>query len=154
MFLENRQIELIKNAIKDYNFIKEEVEFRISKDYSLEEISKVLSKFKGVCIDNLEYYDDYGYLDFEYNNVNTCVSWEANNGICMGDTFEIYDNVVQEYIVEDFCDVNYYEKLINTPKEKMLADAIVDLKHYESNGYKDSYNRQKDKIISFLKENW
>lgn len=154
MFLDRRQIELVKKAIDDYNFIKEEIELRISKDYNLEEISQVLVKFKGITIENLEDYENEAYLDFEYNNINTCVSWQRNTGTCVSDTFEIYDDKEMCYIVEDFCDVKYYEEIMNTPKETMLANAVAELKCYESNGYKDSYNRQRDKIISFLKEEY
>lgn len=154
MFLDRRQIELVKKAIDDYNFIKEEIELRISKDYNLEEISQVLVKFKGITIKNLEDYENEAYLDFEYNNINTCVSWQRNTGTCVSSTFEIYDDKEQSYIVEDFCTIKEYESMINTPKETMLANAVAELKCYESNGYKDSYNRQRDKIISFLKEEY
>lgn len=70
----------------------------------------------------------------------------------MGTTFEIYDRESYEYIVEDFIDVAGYEKLINTPKDKMLSDIVADLKYYDSHNQIDSYNTCVDKIISFLKE--
>lgn len=152
MFLNKRQIELVKNAIEDYKFIKEEIELRISKDYNLEEISQVLVKFKGITIENLEDYENEAYLDFEYNNINTCVSWQRNTGTCVSSTFEIFDNKEKCYIVEDFLTIKDYEKLINTPKDRMLEDAVADLKYYESKNYVESYNKQKDKIINFLKE--
>lgn len=154
MFLDRRQIELVKKAIDDYNFIKEEIELRISKDYNLEEISQVLVKFKGITIENLEDYENEAYLDFEYNNINTWVSWQRNTGTCVSSTFEIYDDKEMCYIVEDFLSIKEYEEMINTPKETMLANAVAELKCYESNNYKDSYNRQRDKIISFLKEEY
>ena len=154
MFLDLRQRELVKKAIEDYKFIKEEIKFRISKDYNLEEISQVLVKFKGITIENLEDYENEAYLDFEYNNINTCVSWQRNIGTCVSDTFEIFDDKEMCYIVEDFCTIEEYEKMINTPKEDMLASAVAELKCYEINKYTDSYNRQRDKIINFLKEEY
>ena len=154
MFLNRRQIELVKKAIEDYKFIKEEIDFRISKDYNLEEISQVLVKFKGVTIENLEDYKYTAYLDFEYNNINTCVSWQRDIGTCVSSTFEVFDDKEKSYIVEDFLSIKEYEELINTPKETMLSDAVADLKYYEVNNKVDSYNRQRDKIISFLKEEY
>lgn len=154
MFLDRRQIELVKKAIEDYKFIKEEIELRISKDYNLEEISEVLVKFKGITIENLEDYENEAYLDFEYNHINTSVSWHRDKGVCMSSTFEIYDDKEMQYIVEDFCTIKEYEDIIKTPKETMLANAVSELKCYESNNYKDSYNRQRDKIINFLKEEY
>lgn len=152
MFLDRRQIKLIKKAIDDYKFIKEEIEFRISKDYNLEEISEILIRFKDITIENLEDCGEEAYLDFEYNNINTCVAWNKDKGIYMSNTFEIYDAKEMEYIAEDFLTIEEYEKYINTPKETMLADAVANLKYYESNNYTGSYNELRDKLINYLKE--
>ena len=73
MFLDNRQVEIIKKAIEDYNFIKEEVETFINKNCNSEDINKEFNKianfmerFKDVCIMDLNNYSgDYGYLDWE-----------------------------------------------------------------------------------------
>ena len=154
MFLDRRQIELIKKSIEDYNFIKEEIENKIQKGFSLEEISTFLTRFKDIEITNLDGILGDRYLDFLYKDINTCVCETTKKGIFMGTTFEIYDRLNSEYIVEDFCDIKEYENMINTPKDIMLANAIANLKYYESNNYKDSYNRQRDKIISFLKEEY
>lgn len=155
MFLDKRQIELIKKAIEDYKFIKEEIEFRINKDYNLEEISQVLVKFKGVCIESLEEWtENEAYLDFEYNNIDTCVSWIRENGVQVSNVFEIYDDEEKCYVVQDFLTIEEYEKLIDTPKDKMLSDAVANLKYYENNDSLENYNNQRDKIIKFLKEEY
>lgn len=152
MIIDARLRALILNAINDYNFIKEEIEQRIKKGDSLEELSNFIVKFKGTEITNLESYKEYAYLDFIYKDVNTCVCWELEKGTYVGKTFEIYDKDNNSYVVEDFLSIEEYEKILNTPKEDMLRDAVVDLKFYDSHNFKDNYDRQLDKIVNFLKE--
>lgn len=152
MIIDVRQRALILNAINDYNFIKEEIEHRIKKGYTLEELSSFIVKFKGTEITNLENYEEYAYLDFIYQDVNMSVCWDLEKGTYVGKTFEIFDKDNNGYVVEDFLSIEEYEKMLNTPKEQMLRDAVVDLKFFETNGYKENYDIQLDKIVRFLKE--
>lgn len=152
MIIDVRQRALILNAINDYNFMKEEIEQRIKKGDNLEELSTFIVKFIGTEITNLENYEEYAYLDFIYQDVNMSVCWDLEKGTYVGKTFEIYDKNNNGYVVEDFLSIEEYEKMLNTPKEKMLEDAVVDLKFFESNGCKENYDIQLDKIVRFLKE--
>lgn len=154
MFLDRRQIELIKNAIEDYNFIKEEIENKIKKGYNLEEISVFLNRFKDIEITSLDSINGDSWLDFLYKDISTCVCSTKEKGIYVGSTFEIYDKKNYEYIVEDLLTVKDYENLMNTPKEEMIADAVHNLKYYESHKYTDLYNKQRDRLINFLKEEY
>ena len=154
MFLDMRQKQLIKNAIEDYNFIKEEVEYRIKQGFSLEDLESFLNRFDGMEITGLDTINGESWLDFLYKDISTCVCNTQEKGTFMGTTFEIYDREQHEYIIEDFLDVKSYEDYINTPKEKMLEDAVLNLKYYDSHNMEEQYNNQKDKIINFLKEEW
>ena len=154
MFLDKRQIELIKKSIEDFNFIKEEIENKIKNGYNLEEISTFLNRFKDIEITSLDCINGDSWLDFLYKDISACVCDTKEKGLYVGSTFEIYDKKNYEYIVEDLLTVKEYENLINTPKEEMIADAIHNLKYYESQKYTDLYNRQRDRLISFLKEEY
>lgn len=156
MFLDNRQKELIKNAIKDYNFMKDEIEQKIERGYTLKEISDFICNFRDVEITNLEdYHSEYGYLDFYYKDVSMCVGFdkcfeEKKKRVNKG--FQIYDKETYTYIIEDWLSVEEYEELMNTPKDEMLRYIISDLKYYESTGKSADYEECKEKIIKFLKE--
>lgn len=152
MFLDARKINVIKKEIENYKFMKEELEQRIAKNDTLEELSDFINKFRDTEITSLEKYEDYGYLDFLYKDVNMCVSWEKNKGIYVSKHFEIFDSEEKEYIVEDFLTIEEYEKLMNTPKENMLRDAVADLKYYDAHDLKQNYEKTLEKIIIFLKE--
>lgn len=163
MFLENRQIEIIKNAIEEYKFIKIEIENFIERTRTedlqrdIDAIANFLSKFTGAEITNIENNNvDYAYIDFMYNELNMYVRFdrELENKIVVSKTFEVYDKMTCTYIIEDFLTVEEWEKLIYTSKEQMLADAVHDLKYYESNGKSYEYEEQLKKIVVFLKENW
>ena len=154
MFLDLRQRNLIKKAIEDYNFIKEEIEYKIKQGYSLEDLEIFLNRFKNIEITSLDTVCGESYLDFLYKDINTFVCNTQEKGTYMGTTFEIYDREKYEYIIEGFLDVKSYENYINTPKEKMLEDAVLNLKYYDNHDMKEQYNEQRDKIINFLKEEW
>lgn len=152
MIIDVRQRALILNAINDYNFIKEEIEQRIKKGDNLEELSNFIVKFKGTEITNLEDYEECAYLDFKYQDVSMSVCWESEKGTYVGERFEIFDEENNNYVVEDFLSIKEYEKLLDTPKEQMLKDAVADLKFFESHNLKENYDFQLDKIVRFLKE--
>ena len=152
MILDARKINVIKKEIENYKFMKEELEQRITKNDTLEELSDFINKFRDTEITSLEKYEDYGYLDFLYKGVNMCVSWKKSKGIYVSKYFEIYDSKEEEYIVEDFLTIEEYEKLMNTPKENMLRDAVADLKFYDAHDLKENYEKTLEKIIVFLKE--
>lgn len=160
MFLENREIEIIKKAIKDYKFMKEEIEEFIERTRTEVDFNKIqdfILKFKGTDVTNIENsMVDYSYLDFIYNDINMCVKYEREieDRIVVSKTFEIYDTKTCTYIIEDFLSVEEWENLINTSKETMLEDAVADLKSYESKGKSYEYEEQLKKIVVFLKENW
>lgn len=160
MFLENRQVELIKKAINDFKFMKEEIENfmeRTKEEINFKKLSDFLLKFKGVDITNIDdYHVDYSYLDFMYNDLNMCIKYEreVEDEIVVSKVFEIYDEKTCAYIVEDFLCIEEWENLINTSKETMLEDAIVNLKYYESKNMEEDYKNLLDKIVVFLKENW
>lgn len=152
MIIDVRQRALILNAINDYNFIKEEIEHRIKKGDNLEELSSFISKFKGTEITNLEDYEEYAYLDFIYQDLNMSVCWDLEKGTYVGKTFEIFDKDNNGYVVEDFLSIEEYEKMLNTPKEQMLKDAVADLKFFERSNLKENYDIQLNKIVRFIKE--
>lgn len=163
MFLENRQVELIKQALKDYRFIKTEIENFIERTRTedlqrdFDAIANFILKFKGTDITNIENNNiDYAYLDFEYNALNMYVRFdrELENKIVVSKTFEVYDKMTCTYIIEDFLSAEEWENLINTSKETMLEDAVHNLKYFESNGKSYEYEEQLKKIVVFLKENW
>lgn len=154
MILDRRQKELVKKALEDYDFIKEEITNKINKGYDVDKLSIFLTRFKDIEITNLEKYDDYEYLDFLYKDLNMCVMFDTDKGLRVSNTFEIYDKKTCEYIVEDFLTKEDYTSMINKTKEEELEDMVATLKYYDSTNMELAYKNYKDKIIIFLKENW
>lgn len=170
MIIDNRRKELIKNSIKHYDFMKRMItneiitcNINITDNVKvLEHLEKFIEKFKGAEVTNFEYNntaedenDRYGYLDFLYNDVSMCVAYDSGNDLVhVTETYEIYDVNNMEFIVEDWLTTSDYTEILNAPKEQTLHDAIADLKYYESNNCVDSYNRCRDEIVNFLKEEW
>lgn len=147
MILDNRRKKLIRDSINNYKFMKEEIEEKLNKNYTVEELQTFLNRFKNMDITNIE----TDYLDFIWEDLSICIILENNNKR-VGKGFEIYDTVGKQFIVEDFLTVEEYEKLLNTSKEQMLKNAILDLKYYEKMNYESSYNECLNEIVRFLKE--
>lgn len=157
MYLDNRQKQIVTNSLKDYDFIKNEIESKLNlQNCELEDISRFLGKFdyKELEITNLEKYKDYAYLDFIYKDLNMCVMWERFKGNRVSPTFEIYDKERQSYIVEDFLTKEEYKEILNTKREDNLEDLVGTLKWYEARNMKNAYENQIEVLINFLKENW
>lgn len=156
MYLNKRQKELVRKAIEDYNFIKEEIQYQISKGNKLEDLSKFITKFRNVEITNYdeEYTDCTRYLDFNYNNVNTFVFQNTDGIIKVSNTLEIWDNIDERYIIEDWVDLAEYEDILNTPKKDILNELAVELKYCYSHCSKVMYDDAVEKIINFIKEEY
>lgn len=154
MYLDERQKKIVKRGIEDYNFIKEQLEEKIKKGYTLEDLSVFLTRFKDIEITNLESYDDTAYLDFIYKDVNTYCMWTPEDNVIVSSSFEIYDKDMKEYIVEDYWSIEKYEKMLNRTREENLNDFVLQLKWYESRNLDADYKAYCKKVISFLKENW
>ena len=149
MYICDRQKEIVKKALKDYDFIKEELENKIKKGYDLNELSKFLCRFKDIEITNLEIYDDIGYLDFLYNDINTSAIYNADKKtIKVSETMEIYDKVKYEYIVEDFLTKEEYIKMLFKTKEMYFDELVKNLKEKPTSQY------YRDEFIRFLNEEW
>ena len=159
MYLDIREKELIKKAIKDYQFMEYEINNRIIGGITFEELTDFLLKFKGIVITNTEDWDaDMRYLDFQYNAVDMCVSLnKKENKLKVSDVFEIYDEVEEHFVIDDWYDCEAYKKFINEPKENVLNNLVADLKYIDCNNLYDKekrYEEKKEEIIKFLKEEW
>lgn len=157
MLFNEKEKEIVKKAISDYDFMREEIENKINKNYTLEDLSNFILRFTNVTISNLEEEKTYGYLDFYYNDVSMFVGYDynsKNHKIHVGDTFEIYNKEKEEYIIEDFCTKKEYQDYLENTKEKELQTRINKLKYLEEKELKVDYNAQKEYIIDFLKKYW
>lgn len=154
MYLDKRQKNIVKQALNDYDFIKEELNEKINKDYNMEDLSIFLTRFKDIEITNFDIYDDFGYLDFIYKDINTCVIWSKDAGIRVSNTLEIYDKIKMEYIVEDFLTVDEYVEMINRTKEEILDEFIDRLNYCDTHDLKADYNEISKQLVNFLTEEW
>lgn len=148
MYLDKRQKNIIIKALNDYKFIKEELTLKIKAQYTPDELTDYILRFKDTEITN---FDDM-YLDFEYQDISTCVILNSTPVPQVSSTFEIYDKIKQEYIVEDFLTPEDYEKMLKTPFEESLKEMVHELNFYDIQDMTTQYNEQKEKIIKALKE--
>ena len=99
----DRQKELIKISLKDFEYIKNEINYLIEKGRNLSEILDYLREVSGIEIIHFELDNkDFRYIDFNYYNIDNSVIEDNKKGLRVQETIEIYDNVNQEYLIEDW----------------------------------------------------
>lgn len=154
MIFDEKEKEIIRKAIEDYTFIKQELEDKINKNYTLKELSDFLLKFNGITITNLD--EEYGYLDFTYNDIDACIfdALEETVKLKLYSTFRIYNSEKEKYLFDDSLDINDWKYYLTNTKEEELQTMINKLKFLEEKDLQSDYKAQKENIINFLKKYW
>ena len=147
MLLNNTQKRLIDNAIKDYYFIKNEIEEKIIQNYDADRLKEYLNKLKGIEI----YNDGDDYIDFYYNDLNlTIVHNETKFELC--NSVSIFDKSIEYYLFECVTIETIEEDL----KRDIYEQISLELKRYKQmKESKFSYDLEsrKQEIITFILEN-
>lgn len=114
MKLDTRQLELIKQAIKDYNYIKEEMNNLINNGRDLQYILEYLELFDNVEITNVELDNkNFNYIDFYYNNLSVSVVKDSDNPIQFQNGFELYDTDKMEWFIEDYLSIREWQNILD-----------------------------------------
>lgn len=112
MKLDNRQLELIRNSLKDFEYIKTEINYLIEKGRNLENILDYLRHINEI---EIVHYDldneDFRYIDFNYGSIDNSVI-EDKKGLRVQNTIEIYDKELQEYLIEDWLSPQEWENIL------------------------------------------
>ena len=114
MKLDTRQLELIKQAIKDFNYIKEEITNLINKGKDLQFMLEYLELIDGVEITNAELDNkNFNYVDFYYYNLSVSVVKDSDKPIQFQNGFELYDNDKNEWLIEDYLNIREWENILD-----------------------------------------
>ena len=98
-----RQKDLIKTSLKDFEYIKNKINTLIEKGRNLSEILDYLRHIKAIELTNWDLDDkDFRYIDFTYYSIDSSVIEDNEKGLRMQETIQIYDNVNWEYLIEDW----------------------------------------------------
>jgi hypothetical protein len=151
MLLSNAQIRLTEKALKDYDFIKGEIDEKIKKGYTLKQLDDFISKFNGIEVYNLE--EEEGYLDFYYNALNSSIV-KSDNVISLVDNLSIYDKTTSDYVFTDVTR-DYVDHMINSDVFELLCEELDNYKILKNNNftYKTNLEDRKKNIIKFIEEN-
>ena len=113
MKLDNRQLEIIKNGLKDFEYIKTDINYLIEKGRNLENILDYLRDFYEIEIVHFDLDDkDFRYIDFNYGITNNSVTEDNKTGLRVQDTFVIYDEEKQEYLNEYCLSVEEWQTIL------------------------------------------
>ena len=104
-----KDIEIFKRVIKDYETLKKEVDDRIKKGYTLENLSDYIRHLNSCNITNV----DLKYIDFNYCDM--CISIYQDNREdrpYLGDTIEVWNDEEVGYI-GTFNNINEIKKIVD-----------------------------------------
>ena len=112
MKLEERQKELIRNALKDYRYIRTEINYLIEKGRTLSEIYDYLRHINAIEFTNLDFdFDVFKYIDFIYYDISASVI-KDDRGLRVQSTLQIYDKEKCNYIIEDYLTEKEWETIL------------------------------------------
>ena len=91
------EIEIFKRVIRDYKIIKRDIDKRIEKGYTIEDLCNYIEHLSACNITNVELLGEFKYIDFNYCDM--CISiLEHNNVPYLGDTIEVWNDKEDYYI--------------------------------------------------------
>lgn len=153
LMMGHRTKKVIEQGVYDYNFIKEELEEKIKKDYNMEELAEYLTRFKEIEITSFGDVGEEIYLDFIYKSVNAYVYYK-DGVISVGKAFEIFDKDRETYVIDEWLEESNYIELLNTTKEEQLKEAILDLEFYKDNDLGELFDKKVKELIQFVREEY
>lgn len=113
MKLDNRQLELIRNSLKEFEYIKTEINYLIEKGRNLENILDYLRHINEIELTNCDLNNkDFKYIDFIYGNINASVIKDKNKGLRVQEGIEIYDTEIQDYLIDDWLSIKEWENIL------------------------------------------
>lgn len=103
-------IEIFKRVIRDYKIIKKDIDERIKKGYTIELLLDYIHHLSGCNITNVEFLDDFQYIDFNYCDM--CISiLQHGDTPYLGDTIEVW-NDKENYFIGTYNNVKEIEDII------------------------------------------
>jgi hypothetical protein len=147
MLLNNAQKRLIDSAIKDYYFIKSEIEEKIKQNYDADRLKEYLNKLKGIEI----YQDEDDYIDFYYNDLNlTIVHNEKKFELC--NSVSIYDKNIEGYLFECVT-IEAVEEDLKRDIYEQISQELKRYKQMKESKFSYDLESRKQEIITFILEN-
>ena len=101
---------IMENVIRDYNILKKDIDDKIKKGYTINDLYDYIRHLSSCNITNIDLNDDFKYIDFNYCDM--CISIiQDNDMLYLGDTIEIW-NDKELYYIGTFNNVRELEKIL------------------------------------------
>jgi hypothetical protein len=94
------EIEIFKRVIRDYKTIKRDIDKRIKKGYTINDLYDYIRHLNSCNITNVELEDNeiYKYIDFNYCDMCLSIYEQDNIGLYLGETLEVWNDKELYYI--------------------------------------------------------
>ena len=109
------EIEIFKRVIRDYKIIKRDIDKRIKKGYTLEDLCNYVEHLSACNITNVELLDDFKYVDFNYCDMCVSILEDTKGKPYLGDTIEVW-NDKENYYIGTYNNIKEIEELIKGNK--------------------------------------
>lgn len=97
-----RILEIFKRVIKDYELLKNDINEKIEKGYTIENLEDYVRHLSSCNITNTRISNDIKKYDWEYidfNYCDMCVSiYQENGNVYLGNSIEVWDDKNCAYI--------------------------------------------------------
>ncbi len=92
------EIEIFKNVIRDYEEFKKEIDERVEKGYTMENLLDYVRHLSSCNITNVDLVDDFKYIDINYIDMTISILQEKEDKPYLGDSLEVWNDGLCYYI--------------------------------------------------------
>lgn len=109
-------LDIFKRVINDYKELKNEIDKRIAKGYTMENLLDYVRHLASCDITNYDLISDYKYIDINYCDMTVSIL-EENNKCFLGDSLEVWNNV-HNYYIGLFNSIRELESILKESEDK------------------------------------
>lgn len=106
-----QELAIFENVIRDYNILKKDIDDKIKKGYTINDLYDYIRHLSSCSPTNVELNGKFKYIDFNYCDMCISILEHDENGVYLGESLEIW-NDEEEYYIGTFNNTRELEKIL------------------------------------------
>lgn len=115
MKFSKEELDIIKEAIKEYEYLERNINHEIKEGASMEQLLDYVSNNFDIDITNCDLKSDYKYIDFNYGNINCSIISSNETPTTFSKSLEVW-NDKGLYIISEFVTIDELKDIVKEGK--------------------------------------
>ena len=120
MTFTKEEIEIMKQAVKEYNYISRYINYEIKNGASMEQLLEYVVDEFDADITNYDLLSDYKYIDFNYGCMNCSIIQSKELPTHLSDTIELW-NDEDNYMITSSITIKEIKQIIKENNNETMA---------------------------------